>query len=203
MTRRITMTVLAAAVAVLAVGGCQVSTNDEPVAVGPIFDNLLEPTTTTTTTTSPEDATRQVTVFFVRTTDDGVRLVGVQRAVAVDAGPVQVLTNLFDSRPDGTKSAEEVGLSSAIPASAELLSAEVVPGSTELEVDTRGLFGPTGPVGSVSRDAVAQIVYTATGLEDVNSVRFLNDGADVTVIIGTGESVERPVNRNDYQNLTS
>lgn len=206
-TRRLWTCALMVIVAVAAIAGCQVSTNDEPVAVGPIFDDLLEPTTTTSPTTTPDGATRQVTVYFLRSTDTGDRLAGVLREVAVDAGPAQILTNLFDVRPDATKSAEERELTSAIPASAELLSTQVrpgsVPGTTELVVDTRGLFGAQGPVGPSSRDAVAQIVYTATGVDDIREVRFLNEGEEVPVLIGTGETAERAVNRQDYRNLAS
>lgn len=201
--RRLLVVIVAIAVAVTAVGGCQVSTNDEPVAVGPIFDDLLSSTTTTSPTPSTDGATKPVTVYFLRSTDAGERLYGVQRSVAVDARPLQVLNNLFDQRPDGTERVGEAGLTSAIPQSAELLSADVAPGTSTLIVDTEGLFGTDGTVGPASRDAAAQIVFTATGLEGVSEVTFLNSGSEpIGVLIGSGEVAERPVTRMDYENLT-
>lgn len=201
--RRLALVVAALVVAVAALGGCQVSTNDEPVAVGPIFDDLLNSTTTSSSPATTDGATKPVTVYFLRTSDAGERfLVGVPRSVAVDAQPLQVLTNLFDQRPDPTERLGEANLSSAIPQSAELLSAEIAPGSSTLVVDTEGLFGADGTVGPASRDAAAQIVFTATGLEGVSSVTFLNNGSEPTgVLIGSGEVVERPVSRVDYENL--
>lgn len=194
---------LAFAAVVLVVSACQVSTNDEPAAVGPIFDELLQPTTTTSPTPTTDGATRLVTAYFLRSTEGGERLVGVQRSVAVDAGPTQVLTNLFDQRPDGTERVGEAGLSSAIPQSAALTSAEVRPGTSTLVVDTEGLFGAESPIGPASRDAAAQIVFTATGLDGVSDVAFLNEGEDIGVLIGSGELAERPVARSDYENLVS
>lgn len=184
-------------------GACQVSTNDEPAAVGPIFDDLLQTTTTTTTSPTTIGATRNVTVFFLRTTDAGERLFGVLRAVPVDAGPRQVLNNLFEQRPDGTERAGEAGLSSAIPQGAELLGTELRRGTSTLVVDTNGLFGGESPVGPASRDAAAQIVFTATGLDGVSEVAFLNNGSEISVLIGTGEVAERPVSRADYESLES
>lgn len=202
--RRLVLVIVAVVVAVTTVGACQVSTNDEPVAVGPIFDDLLDSTTTTSPTSTTDGATKLATVYFLRTTEAGDRfLVGVQRSVAVDARPLQVLTNLFDQRPDGTERVGEAGLTSAIPQSAQLLSAEVAPGTSTLVVDTEGLFGSDGTVGPASRDAAAQIVFTATGLEGVSEVTFLNAGSEpVGVLIGSGETAERPVTRKDYENLT-
>lgn len=203
---RFVATIVSVLIAIGAIAGCQVSTDDEPAAVGPIFNDLLETTTTSSAVSAPDGATRPVTVYFLRSeqSSDRLLLFPVQRSVAIDAGPTQILTNLFDQRPDGTERVGEAGLSSAIPETATLLSAQVTPGTSTLVVDTEGLFGAQGPVGPASRDAAAQIVYTATELDNVNEVRFLSNGEAIGVLIGSGETAEeRAVNRNDYANLTS
>lgn len=191
---------IAVIIASVLVGACAVSTNDEPVAVGPVFDDFLEPTTTTTTTT-PETATKVVPVYFLRSVDNEVEVVAVERSVAVDAGPQQILTNLFKVRPDGQERPDEAGLSTAIPQTAELISAEIVSGNDLLVVDTRGLFSPDGVIGNELRNALAQIVWTATEIDGVRRIQFQNDGELFNAIIGNGEQAEGAVTRQQYRQL--
>lgn len=193
--RRIVLLLAAAAV----VGGCTVSTNEEPVAVGGLFNELLTTTTTTTSTTTPEDVTKSVNVWFLQVTDGSTRLVDVDRDVDVDADVQEVLNNLFTIRPDGTERPEEAGLSSAIPETAELISATIAPNSSRLVVDVRGLFGSIQ--GNDLRNALAQIVFTAIEDVSVREVTFRSEGEPQPAIVGSGEIVERPVNRNDYTEL--
>jgi spore germination protein GerM len=180
--------------------GCSVPTNNQPVSVGPIFDDLLEPTTTTTTT-SPDNPTREVTVYFLRSSSGDVTVVSVPRVVAVDAGPTQILNNLFNVRPDGEQREAETDLTTAIPSSAELISAELVDGTGLLEINTRGLFGEDGLTGSELRNALAQIVWTATEIRGIGEVRFQHEGTTRDPIIGNGETTEGAVTRRQYSEL--
>lgn len=181
---------------VVAFTGCSVTTNDHPEAVGPIFDPLQEPTTTTTTTIA-EGPSRSYSLFYLQSSgDSSVKLATVDRDLPIDSSPQQVLTNLFESRPDAGDP-DEAELFSAIPDSAELLSAELEPNTTNLIVDTRGL----GLQGEELRRAAAQIVFTATSLRSVSSVTFRDDGNPVGILIGSGEPVDRAVSRSDYTEL--
>lgn len=199
MARRRRALLALAAAALVVTPACSVSTNSEPVALGPAFDNLLT-TTTTTTTTTVQSVTRDVLVYFLQTgSDASVTLAPVNRELDVNAGIQEILSNLFTQRPNGEQAEAERGLTSAIPADAVLVSAELSPASTILVVDTRGLFGDDGIIGIDLRTALAQIVWTAT--QDpaiVSAVRFENNGSSVDGIDGNGELVERPVTRADY-----
>lgn len=186
--------------AAVLLGGCTVPTNDEPVELtGSIPSGFLQTTTTTTTTTIPEAVTKEVTVFLLETVDGRGRLVGVPRNVDVAAGVQEVLSNLFTVRPDGEERPAERGLTSSIPESATLLSATRAGDSRRLVVDVRGLFGTEGGIQGVDlRNALAQIVWTATQDPDVAEVSFRNNGQPVQALVDDGEIAEGPVNRSNY-----
>lgn len=178
--------------------GCTVPTNDEPVDLsGTVPFGLLE-TTTTTSSSVPEAVTKETTVYFLDSDEGTSSLVPVPRKVDVGAGVQEILSNLFTVRPDGSERPDERGLSSAIPESATLLSAEIVPGTALLVVDIRGLFGNEGIQGAPLRNALAQIVWTATENAEVNEVVFRNNGEPVQALVDDGEIAEGAVNRNHY-----
>lgn len=189
---------LAVATIALVVGSCTVSTNEDPVAVGNLFDPLVE--TTTTSTSVPENATKLVTEYLLRTSDGATELVPVEREVDVDAGIEEVLRNLFTVPPGPDRPPEEAGLSSAISEPARLIDAELSPGTSRLVVNVSGLFGSSG--GSGLRNALAQIVWTATESPEITEVSFLDDGEPQNAIVGSGDLVAGAVNRNDYRTLS-
>ncbi len=188
---------------VLVIGGCSVSTNEEPVAAGRLFDDLLQPSTTTSSTSAPENVVKDATVFFLATSEGATRLQPVVREVDVDAEIQEILSGqLFGLPPDSTgeERPEERGLDSAIRAPASLVSASrPQAGSNQLIVNVSGLFGLIE--GPALRNALAQIVWTATVPPDITSVSFRNDGAAVAALVGNGENVDRPVQRSDYDTL--
>lgn len=193
--------VVAVAALVLAAGACTVSTNEEPVAIGDPF-GLLEPTTTTSTS-APEAVTKQATVYFLRPSEGAISLSPVTREVAVNADIQEILGNLFSVRPDGDERPAEDGLTSAIPESAVLLgTSRAGTEGSRLIVDVRGLFGNDGIQGNDLRNALAQIVWTATEDVGVRDVTFRNNGVEVDAIVGNGQIADGPVNRNDYQSLS-
>ena len=189
------------ALALLALGACAVSTNEKPVELSSdLFTDLRATTTTTTNSTAPSDVTKPESVYLLRVTDDATSLQEVPREVDVDAGVQEVLDNLFSLRPDaeGSERPDEAGLTTAIPETAELISASPTPGTSTLVVDIRGLFGDDGIQGPTLRDALAQIVWTATGNTNVKTVSFRNDGNPVPAAIDNGETRNEPVNRQEY-----
>lgn len=192
--RRLMMTALLVSSAT----ACTISTHDDPV---PLSGGLLEPTTTTTSLPDTS-TTKEVSVYFLADSSGATRLIDVQRSVPVDAGIQEKLASLFTVRVDteGKERENEVGLTSAIPDDATLVSANLVPGTNRLVVSVRGLFGSVQ--GPRLRDALAQIVWTATEDDRVREVTFQNDGGPVPASIDGGEVVDRPVRRTDYSPVT-
>lgn len=196
MNRRHLTTALAALAVVLA--GCEVPTNDEPVELSGPFSRV-ETTTTTSTTTVPPEASKEVIVYLLRTEGGATVLQTVPRSVPVDAGVEAVLRSLFTQPPNPELPAEE-NLSSAIPSTATLLSA--TPSDLQPErliVDVRGLFGEQGPEGVTLRNALAQIVWTATHpTTGFNEVVFRNEGQPADALVDDLETTSEPVGRDDY-----
>lgn len=197
MTR--TRSMLLAAVATLLAGACSVPTNDEPVELS---GSIVPETTTSTSTTSPETATREAFVYFVETSDSGTVLRRVPRTVEAGTGLQGVLSNMFNLRPREDVPLE-ASLSSAIPESATLLSAAPAEDDpTVLLVDVQGLFGNEGVQGTTLRNALAQIVWTATEGDPILQVVFRQDGERRPALVDNLESTEDPVDRDDYQRNT-
>lgn len=183
----------------LLLSACRVPNNEEPVELsGTIPFGLLE-TTTTTTTSIPEAVTKEVDVWLLRADSAGrTRLVPVPRAVDVAADVGEILANLFTVRPDGEERPAEAGLATSIPESATLRSVRRVDDTGRIVVDVRGLFGGEGIQGVELRNALAQIVYTATELDGVRELVFENDGVPVAAAIDNGETAEGAVDRSSY-----
>jgi spore germination protein GerM len=193
-TRR--LLVLLAGLALLVVAGCDVPTNDQPVELSGPFSRL--DTTTTTSTTSPQVDGREAIVYLLRTEGGATVLVSVPRRVGSDGGVQENLRNLFSQPPAGD--GPESGLTTAIPAGATLLSAErsAVDGD-RLIVDVRGLFGDQGPQGVTLRNALAQIVWTATHpTTGFNEVVFRNDGQPADALVDNLETTGDAVTKQDY-----
>lgn len=188
----------AAAVAALALAtACEVPTNDQPVELSGPFASLE---TTTTSTAAPQGDAREVPVYMLRTQGGSTRLERVDRTVDLDADVEDILRALF-TQPPGE---DEGGLSTAIPSSAALLSAERSANEgSRLIVDVRGLFGDQGVQGPTLRNALAQIVWTATepqtGYEEV---LFRNDGQPADALVDQLESKSEPVTRADYDQVS-
>jgi len=179
------------------VAGCAVPTNEEPVELSGPFATL--PTTTTTSTTSPQAATKEIIVYMLRREEGATVLHPVPRSVDVDAGIQEILTNLF-TQPPTDERVTEVGLQTAIPSSAVLLSAQRSTTAAErLIVDVRGLIGSQGIQGDTLRNALAQIVWTATEVgSGFTEVAFRNDGEAADVLVDQLETTGEPVRRSDY-----
>jgi len=181
----------------LAGAACDVPTNDQPVELSGPFSRLE--TTTTTSTEVAQVEGREAIVYLLRSQGGTTVLVSVPRRVAVDGGVQENLRNLFSQPPSADLPAEE-GLTSAIPSGATLLSAQpsAVDGD-RLIVDVRGLFGDQGVQGVQLRNALAQIVWTATHpTTGFNEVVFRNDGQPADALVDDLETTGEAVRREDY-----
>ena len=189
-------------VALAVVAGCAVSTNDEPVAVRDVFDRLVVPTSTTSVSV-PGSQTRPALMYFLREQDGATELVPVRRQVDVGADVEEILSILFTTTPDSEDDAspDEDGLTTAFPDTATLLSATIPRGTDRLVVDTSGLFGAEGVQSERLRNALAQIVFTATADPDVGEVLFQDEGERLSAIVGNNELVDDAVDRTDYRTL--
>ena len=179
---------------------CTVPVNEEPVELS---GSIVPDTTTSTTTTTPDASARPIVVWMLAVQDGTTTLRDVPRTIEVGTGVQGVLANLFNQRPSDERQAER-GLVSAIPDSAELLSA--TPSSEDpslLVVDVRGLFGVEGIQSGQLRNALAQIVYTATNpATGISSVIFRQEGEPREALVDDLESTAEPVRRADYDRVS-
>lgn len=179
--------------------GCGLSTNSDPEPLA--SENLpdeLQPggTTTTVAPAANADDVEEVQVWFLTGTGSDVTLEALPREVPQPAGLPIVLEALFSQPPDDDE--REAGITSAIPPDTAVerweLSGDVL--VLELSQNFHDLLE-----GEPSRNAFAQVVYTATSLPNVRLVQFVLDGEIVEAKDGEGEDRIEPLGRNDYASL--
>ena len=177
---------LLAVLAVLALlAGCGVEPQSAPeeLDVGPIPAATAEPPGGTPGS--------ELVLWFLR--DD--RLTPVQRSAA-GAGPVSALSALADGL---TASEADAGLTTAI--SRQPLAVVSGGGTEEEGVLTVGVTKAfTDVAGADQLRAVAQVVWTATGIEGVDAVRFTTADGPLEVPTDAGLT-DDPVDRSDYGSL--
>lgn len=177
--------------------GCGLSTNDEPEAID---DPQAEPVEAGADAPdlSTVDDSIVVHVWFVRTDDDGeTHLVEAERQVPRPPTQRSVLEALIQSPP--TDAERDRGITTDIPedvtvAEPQLRSDGVL--IVELSPDFYDLQGET------ARNAFAQIVFTATGLSQVEMVQFERDGEPFSAVDGDGQSRTVPLTRKSYEELS-
>ena len=192
--RKLGAVVVALAVAV-GVAGCGVPADTHPrrLSAGGVPFGLLNPTTSTTVEVATADDSNQVTVEVYELGLSG-RLVPVQRSVAPPVTVVNVLQKLFAGPSVGELAA---GFQSYISTQTKLLGAQVVDGVANIDVSREF----TEVSGNEQIFALAQIVFTATSVSDVQSVAFLLGGDPKEVPTQDGTLTTRPLTRNDYARL--
>jgi spore germination protein GerM len=172
----------ALAVALVALGGCGVDPQPAPedIAIDPIPTMRARPT-------AESDAAR-IRLWFVR---EG-RLAAVVRG-APSARP-EVALGLLEAGPDRDELA--MGLTTAITGNLPTVADDDTDdGVLTLEVPSAFVF-----VENDQRRAVAQVVWTLTGLPDVDFVRFTDEGEPLEVPTDEGLS-DQPVDRSDYASM--
>jgi germination protein M len=191
MTRRIVLVAFALVTALAASCGDDGSTGGSSTASGP-SSTTSALTTSTTATTSPAAGTMvPVRVYFAA--DEAIATAGrVVRAPAVARGALDALL----AGPEDVEI--EIGQTSEIPDGTDLLDVDIADGLAT--VDLTGEFEAGG--GSLSMQLrVAQVVFTLTQFETVDSVDFSIDGSPVDAIGGEGVPAV-DVDRSDFAGVT-
>lgn len=174
--------------AVLVLAGCSIqpdaSPNDLPAERAEVFGDVE----------TGDEAAGTNRIYLLAPTDpeEAQRIRSVQRDVPTT--PFSVLSSLF-AGPNAAERDEL--LDTAIPADIELLAARPV--GQVLTVDLNDVFDELTPDGL--RLAVAQIVSTATDIENVEAVQLRIDGELRVWPLGNGELTDRPLTRFDYPGL--
>jgi spore germination protein GerM len=196
----------AAALALLALGAgllaaCGIPTDGKPreISRDALPPELIDPTAQPVA--SDEDL-QFVTLYLVNADErEGESLVAVRRAVPMPTDPAGVPRAITDAligaRPDQLGRTDLVN---ALPSDVQVRSA-VLGDDGVLDLDLTNL----GNVESaLQRLAVAQLIFTLTGLDDpvVRAVRFSVDGQEVAVPIEAGVAAPgTPVTRADEPSL--
>lgn len=182
--------VLGALVVLVAVA-CGVPEDDRPqeLSADEVPFGLL--TTAPTTTTTPVDLPpeRQAELYFV---DGDGDIAPVEREVA-DRSAETVIETLLATESSGLPTP----FSSSIPPDTTLL--DIFTEDDVLTVDLSEQFDDIEGERQIA--AVAQIVFTATGLEGIDEVAFRVEGEDRDVNNEDGATQDGPVSRNDYRDL--
>ena len=187
-----------AALAALA-AGCGLSPDDEPNAIAPenLPPGLIDPNPGTSTTLADSPGTSTVPVYFLVRVGDETRLVEVEREVADDRSPAARVGALL-TQP--TAEETDDGITTAIPADLILVDEPAL--DEEEHILTVNLSRELNLLeGAELTRAVAQIVYTATELGDVQRVRFLVDGEPIPVPDDEGIEKRDAVGKADYRSL--
>ena len=195
--RRIAVAVVALA-AIVGAAGCGVPAdrNARALSAGGVPFGLLAPTTPTTIESPGIDDSSLVTVDIELLGPSGGRLVQAGRKVATPVQLVSVLEQLLSGPSVGELAA---GYQTLISTQTRLLGAQVDPSTGVASVDvSREFLEVSGPEQIF---ALAQIVYTATNVPGVQSVRFLIEGDPKEVPTQDGTLTQRPLTRTDYARL--
>jgi spore germination protein GerM len=177
--------------------GCGLSTNDEPETIKDNVPPDLLDTESATPDTST-GTTESVEVWFLGADDQGdTRLSGRERQVPIPATQVSVLEALIQDPPNGFE--RSLGYTTAVPEDVTLTDQPRLRSDGVLIVNLSDAFYDLQ--GETARNAFAQIVYTATGLQGVDSVQFELDGEVFNAVDGDGVARSDPLSRGSYAKL--
>lgn len=165
----------------------------------------LPPATTSTVTATSSLATTTTTVPITETETaiylffEGYPVAPGPYLAAVSRHGIEDLDGALTALLEGVSEDEAaMGLSSTIPADTELLGVEVSDGVAHVDLNSEFESGG-GSLSIMGR--VAQIVYTATKFDEVDSVRFLMEGAPLDVLGGEGLIIDEPQARSAWTDL--
>ncbi|HVC70719.1 MAG TPA: GerMN domain-containing protein [Acidimicrobiales bacterium] len=171
------------AVTVLGLAGCGVPVDRSPTTLprrGVPF-GLLRPSSRSTTTSAPSPASAAIRIFLVGPSG---RLAAVARQVPASQEALSAVLGALVVGPTNAEAA--AGLGSAVPSQTTVLAAVVGQGgvaTVNLGVNFAQL------VGQAQIEAVAQIVFSATGVTGVTGVTFELAGRAVKVPVASGAQV--------------
>jgi hypothetical protein len=176
---------LATAALTTVAASCGLPTDSSPRDVPPEF--VLDPNPSSTAAPAVPSASVPRAYFLSGPPDEPSTLLPVPRPV--EASGTAVIQALFD----GPTTAEQSrGLRTAIPEGTELIEARVLPDGTARIDVSDAIFTASG---SAQTEAVAQIVFTATGAPGATQVELLVDGEPKAWPRGDGSSEEGPLTR--------
>ena len=178
---------------VVVLAACGVPDEDEPreLAADDLPADLLEPPVTTPGPSTPGAVTSAAEIYFM----GAERLVGVERQVDPPADPTEVIELLLDG-PNSQE--QDRSISTEIPPETELLDARL----SRTGVLTIDLSEEINDIRAEAQQrAIAQLVFTATDLEQVAEVLFEVEGEAKPVPVGDGRQESAPVDRLDYPEL--
>ncbi|MEW6153203.1 MAG: GerMN domain-containing protein [Actinomycetota bacterium] len=189
-TRRPALTAaVVLAVVALALSGCGVPSDSSPrtISADRVPFGLLEPDDGRAPTTAGPGATA-TTVYLV----GDERLVAAERDVA---GPPGVATSIRALLSGPTEAEARRGLRTAVPPTAAVALAATVGDTVTLDLSRWFTEAAGGPEEVL---AIAQIVYTVTGVEGVGAARFTLAGRAVEVPGGDGTLRSGALRRTDF-----
>ena len=165
--------------------------------VGPGETTIPGPSTSST---SPSDKAA-VTVYFLAEGGDtagrrGPFLIPVHREIDATVAVARAAINEMLDGPEGRE--VPAGMSSAIPDNTILLGLSIDGGVATIDL-SREFESGGGSFSMLAR--IAQVVYTLTQFDTVDSVLFQLDGRPVTVFGGEGLVLGSPATRADYLDL--
>jgi Sporulation and spore germination len=181
--RRWWLGVVALGALVAGAASCGVPVDSHPTALnrhGIPFDLLAPTVSTTTATTAPSPIEVPVQIFLIGPTG---HLVPVARDVPVSAPDLATVLRALVAGPTDAETA--AGLQSALTTQTTVLSATITGGTAT--VNLGGTFGQL--VGPPQIQAVAQVVFTASGLPGVTGVSFELMGVPVDVPVASGAQI--------------
>lgn len=182
--------------------GCGLSANDEPqpLARDNVPADLLDEGADEPPLVAGDVTTTEVTVYFVQTDEAGRRrLVARPRNIPAPGDAESRLQALITQPPDESERAD--GISTAVPEDVSILSRPEHTEDGVLVVNLSENFYDLQ--GDSSRNAFAQVVFTATEVPRVRAVRFEQGGRTFEALDGEGRSRRGPVDRAAYRSLTS
>ncbi len=177
------------ATAIMALVGCGVPTDSDPRAIPPeeVPYGLLRPSADPRAGPMTPEEGGQIQVFFLR----GERLAPATRRVRPVASVEGVMRHLLRG-PNRDEAAE--GLRSAIGPRSDLLGIRME--GRVAVIDLNADFVEIQ--GEEQLLAVAQLVFSATGVAGVDAVTLLLEGKPVEVPTGEGTLTGRPLTRGDF-----
>ncbi|MCI0632964.1 MAG: GerMN domain-containing protein [Actinobacteria bacterium] len=180
-----------ALIGLVAVVGCGLPKDDAPreIAAQDLPEDLFG-----SSTTMPGGLPGRVEIdlYFVRS--DGQRLQRVVRELPNSADDTVLTALLAGPLPEEVEAAQ---VTTAIPAGTQLVQAERREQDLVITLTSEIITTIQNPQ---QRNAFAQLVYTADGLRDITSVRFVVDGVVVSVLTDSGDS-DQPLTVFNFDSL--
>ena len=186
---RVAAGVVSCVVSAILLAACGIPTDDKPRTIPSDqvpFDLLATSTTSPATTAQPQ--TESIDVYLIR----DAKLTTMKRNVAAPPTVGSALAALIQ----GPRADTEPGLTSAVK-STEVQGAQVSASVATVSVTPAFAQRPL----EEKIWALAQIVYTATAISDVESVQVVSDNSPIDVPRGDGSETRGLLKRSDYAKL--